>query len=166
MTFQQCLSIALLCAMMALFIWGRFRYDVTAVIALLAGMALGLVSPEKAFLGFSDDIVIIVGSALVLSAAVQRSGLIEKAVAWAGRWLSRTGAQLLVLTASVGLASGLIKNIGALAMLMPLPDNSAARAAPILPASSCRCRSRRCLAGLPRWSGRRPISSSAACASR
>ncbi|WP_327195134.1 SLC13 family permease [Sphingomonas sp. LH128] len=105
--------------MMALFIWGRFRYDVTAVIALLAGLALGLVSPEKAFAGFADDIVIIVGSALVLSAAVQRSGLIEKAVAWAGRWLGRTGSQLLVLTASVGLASGLIKNIGALAMLMP-----------------------------------------------
>ncbi|WP_236727377.1 SLC13 family permease [Novosphingobium resinovorum] len=105
--------------MMALFIWGRFRYDVTAVIALLAGLALGLVSPKKAFAGFADDIVIIVGSALVLSAAVQRSGLIEKAVAWAGRWLGRTGSQLLVLTASVGLASGLIKNIGALAMLMP-----------------------------------------------
>jgi di/tricarboxylate transporter len=119
MTFQQYLSIALLCSMMALFIWGRFRYDVTAVIALLAGLALGLVSPEKAFAGFADDIVIIVGSALVLSAAVQRSGLIEKAVAWAGRWLGRTGSQLLVLTASVGLASGLIKNIGALAMLMP-----------------------------------------------
>lgn len=119
MTFQQYLSIALLCSMMALFVWGRFRYDVTAIIALLAGMALGLVSPEQAFLGFSDDIVIIVGSALVLSAAVQRSGLIEKAVAWAGRWLARTGSQLLVLTASVGLASGLIKNIGALAMLMP-----------------------------------------------
>ncbi|EZP80827.1 TrkA domain-containing protein [Novosphingobium resinovorum] len=119
MTFQQYLSIALLCSMMALFIWGRFRYDVTAVIALLAGLALGLVSPKKAFAGFADDIVIIVGSALVLSAAVQRSGLIEKAVAWAGRWLGRTGSQLLVLTASVGLASGLIKNIGALAMLMP-----------------------------------------------
>ncbi|PNU02771.1 SLC13 family permease [Novosphingobium guangzhouense] len=119
MSFQQYLSLALLCGMMVLFIWGRFRYDVTAVIALLAGMALGLVSPEKAFLGFSDDIVIIVGSALVLSAAVQRSGLIEKAVAWAGQWLKGTGSQLLVLSASVGIASGLIKNIGALAMLMP-----------------------------------------------
>ncbi|MFS0851286.1 SLC13 family permease [Novosphingobium panipatense] len=127
MTFHQYLSIALLCGMMGLFIWGRFRYDVTAVIALLAGLALGLVEPDKAFSGFSDDIVIIVGSALVLSAAVQRSGLIEKAVAWAGQWLKRTGLQLLVLTASVGLASGLIKNIGALAMLMPAAGQLARR---------------------------------------
>jgi di/tricarboxylate transporter len=97
------------------------------VIALLVAMALGIVSPEKAFLGFSDDIVIIVGSALVLSAAVQRSGLIEKAVAWSSQWLRTRGSQMLVLTASVGLASGLIKNIGALAMLMPAAGQLARR---------------------------------------
>ncbi|MFD2579429.1 SLC13 family permease [Novosphingobium colocasiae] len=69
--------------------------------------------------GFSDDIVIIVGSALVLSAAVQRSGLIERALALGERWLRRPGSQQFALTATVGVASGLIKNIGALAMLMP-----------------------------------------------
>lgn len=127
MTFHQWLSVAILCGMMALFVWDRFRYDVTALIALLASMALGLVSPEQAFLGFSDDIVIIVASALVLSAAVQRSGLIEKAVAWTGQWLRGAGSQLVVLTASVGLASGLIKNIGALAMLMPAAGQLARR---------------------------------------
>ena len=119
MTFHQWLSIALLVGMMALFLWGRFRYDVTAVISLLAAVALGLVSPDKAFSGFSDDIVVIVGSALVLSSAVQRSGLIERALAWGERWLRRPGSQQFALTATVGLASGLIKNIGALAMLMP-----------------------------------------------
>ncbi len=105
--------------MMALFLWGRFRYDVTAVIALLAAVAVGLVPPDEAFGGFSDDIVIIVGSALVLSAAVQRSGLIERALVMGERWLRRPGSQQFALTATVGVASGLIKNIGALAMLMP-----------------------------------------------
>ncbi|RYD92578.1 MAG: SLC13 family permease, partial [Sphingomonadales bacterium] len=80
MTTPQWLSIATLVGMMALFIWGRFRYDVTAIIALLAALALGIVSPKDAFSGFSDDIVIIVGSALVMSAAMQRSGLIERAL--------------------------------------------------------------------------------------
>ncbi|GGZ10270.1 permease [Novosphingobium colocasiae] len=102
-----------------MFLWGRFRYDVTAVIALLAAVAVGLVPPDEAFGGFSDDIVIIVGSALVLSAAVQRSGLIERALALGERWLRRPGSQQFALTATVGVASGLIKNIGALAMLMP-----------------------------------------------
>jgi hypothetical protein len=43
MTIQQWLSVATLGAMMALFLWGRFRYDVTAIIALLAALAPGLI---------------------------------------------------------------------------------------------------------------------------
>lgn len=119
MTIPQWLSIATLVGMMALFLWGRFRYDVTAVIALLAALAIGIVKPKEAFSGFSDDIVIIVGSALVMSAAVQRSGLIETAIHFVSQHVRRVRSQLFVLTASVGLASGLIKNVGALAMLMP-----------------------------------------------
>ena len=119
MTLPQWLSVATLAGMMALFIWGRFRYDVTAVIALLAALALGIVKPADAFEGFSDDIVIIVGSALVMSAAVQRSGMIETLIGFISTHAKRVQSQLLVLMASVGFASALIKNIGALAMLIP-----------------------------------------------
>ena len=119
MTTSQWLSVGTLVGMMALFLWGRFRYDVTAVIALLAALALGIVKPKDAFTGFSDDIVIIVGSALVMSAAVQRSGMIEIALTFVSRRVRRVRSQLLLLTASVGIASGLVKNVGALAMLMP-----------------------------------------------
>ncbi|MEH3123219.1 MAG: SLC13 family permease [Sphingomonas phyllosphaerae] len=119
MTTPQLLSIATLIGMMALFIWGRFRYDVVAIIALLASLALGIVAPDDAFKGFSDDIVIIVASALVLSAAVQRSGVIERVLRQVARRVRRVRGQLLVLTGSVGVASALVKNIGALAMLMP-----------------------------------------------
>lgn len=119
MTLPQILSIATLVGMMALFIWGRFRYDVTAIIALLAALLLGIVAPADAFKGFSDDILVIVGSALVISAAVQRSGVVERALRRVGRRVTRVRSQLLVLAGSVGLASALVKNIGALAMLMP-----------------------------------------------
>lgn len=119
MTLPQYLSIATLVGMMVLFIWGRFRYDLTAIIALLAALVLGLVKPSEAFRGFSDDIVIIVGSALVISAAVQRSGVIERALRFVSRRLTRVRSQLLVLAGSVGIASALVKNIGALAMMMP-----------------------------------------------
>ncbi|MCE7798197.1 SLC13 family permease [Sphingobium sufflavum] len=119
MTFPQWLSIATLAGMMALFLWGRFRYDVTAVIALLAALAIGIVKPADAFKGFADDIVIIVGSALVISAAVQRSGAIEIALGFVSRRVKSVRSQLLVLIASVGVSSALVKNVGALAMLMP-----------------------------------------------
>ena len=105
--------------MMGLFLWGRLRYDIVAMLALMASLAAGTVAPEDAFRGFSDDIVIIVGSALVVSAAVSRSALIETALRWLVRKLSRFQVQLLVLVGSVTLLSALIKNIGALAKMMP-----------------------------------------------
>ena len=119
MNFDQIAAFAVLGGLMLLFIWGRIRYDLAAVLALLAALLIGIVEPKAAFSGFSDDIVIIVGSALVMSAAVQRSGAIETALGFISQHIRRVSSQLLVLTASVGAASALIKNVGALAMLMP-----------------------------------------------
>jgi di/tricarboxylate transporter len=119
MTLQQMLAFGVLAGMMLLFIWGRLRYDMVAVVALLAAVALGIVSPDDAFSGFSDDIVIIVASALVVSAAVARSGVIEAALARVSRGVSNVGSQILLLVGSVTFLSALVKNIGALAMLMP-----------------------------------------------
>ena len=73
MTLPQALSFAVIACMMLAFIWGRVRYDVVAAVGLLAAVAVGIVPFDKAFTGFADDIVIIVGSALVVSAAVSRS---------------------------------------------------------------------------------------------
>lgn len=119
MTMPQIAAFAIIIGMMALFIHGRLRYDVVAMVALAASVAAGTVAPEKAFSGFSDDIVIIVASALVVSAAVSRSELIEMALRWLVRKLSHFHGQLLVLIGSVTILSALIKNIGALAMMMP-----------------------------------------------
>ncbi|MCW1428009.1 SLC13 family permease [Novosphingobium sp. JCM 18896] len=127
MTLPQILSLLTLAGTMVLFVWGRFRFDVTALIALLAGLALGVVEPKNAFTGFSDDIVIIVASALVISAAVQRSGMVETALGFITRRLHSVRSELVVLTASVGFASALVKNVGALAMLMPMAFQLAKR---------------------------------------
>lgn len=115
----QLLAFLILGGMMLLFIWGRLRYDVVAMIALLASLAAGTVDPKKAFAGFSDDIVIIVGSALVVSQAVARAGVIESLLGWVAQRVTRIRWQLTLLVASVTLLSALVKNIGALAMLMP-----------------------------------------------
>jgi len=125
MTLPQILSITVLAGMMGLFVWGRLRYDVVAILALLAALALGVVKPKAAFSGFSDDIVIIVGSALVMSAAVQRSGVIERAMQLLQRHVTRVRSQILLLAASVGFASAFVKNIGALAMMMPVAFQTA-----------------------------------------
>jgi di/tricarboxylate transporter len=119
MTNPQILAFLILIAMMLLFVWGRLRYDVVAMAALLASVAAGTVPPDKAFTGFSDDIVIIVGSALVVSAAVARAGIVEHLLDRLASRVARVRWQLTVLVGSVTLLSALVKNIGALAMLIP-----------------------------------------------
>ena len=120
MTTPQILAFAILAAMMALFVWGRLRYDMVAVLALLAGVLAGIVPYNKAFSGFSDDIVIIVASALVVSAAVAKSGVIERLLRPVTPYLSSTELQVFAMTAVVAALSGFVKNIGALAMMMPV----------------------------------------------
>ncbi|RYD48272.1 MAG: SLC13 family permease, partial [Verrucomicrobiaceae bacterium] len=119
MTQEQSLSFLILGATMALFLWGRIRYDLVALLALLVSVACGTVSAKEAFRGFSDDIVIIVGSALVISAAVARSGIVESVLHHISSRLKKVSWQLTLLVGSVTLLSALVKNIGALAMMMP-----------------------------------------------
>lgn len=120
MTQPQILSVLLVAGMMAAFLWGRLRYDIVAMLALLLSVLLGLVPAAEAFKGFSDDIVIIVGSALVLSAAVARSRIIERLFSKLGSGLTSTPLQVPLLVFVVAVMSAIIKNIGALAMMLPI----------------------------------------------
>jgi Na+/H+ antiporter NhaD/arsenite permease-like protein len=113
-------AFAIIIGMMALFAWGRWRYDLVAVVALFAAIAVGIVPPDKAFSGFSDDIVIIVASALLVSGAVARSGAIERVVRKLAPHLVTINQQVLALVVAVTVLSAFLKNIGALAMLMPI----------------------------------------------
>jgi di/tricarboxylate transporter len=120
MTTQQILAFSVIALMMAVFIWDRFRYDVVACCALTLAVAVGIVPPDKAFSGFSDDIVIIVGSALVVSAGVARSGIVDTAIKKFFPNLNTLHTQLALLMIVVALLSAFIKNIGALAIMMPV----------------------------------------------
>src|SRR5690606_35135821 len=83
-------------------------------------VAVGIVPVDEAFSGFSDDIVIIVGSALVVSAAVARSGIVDIAIKKFFPNLNSVRAQLALLMIAVAVLSAFIKNIGALAIMMPV----------------------------------------------
>jgi di/tricarboxylate transporter len=127
MTLQQALAFGILFAMMALFAWGKLRYDVVALVGLFVSIVVGIVPHDKAFTGFGDDIVIIVASALIVSAAVARSGIIERLVRPIAPYLTRTTTQVVVLAGTVAFLSAFVKNIGALAMMMPVAFQIARR---------------------------------------
>jgi di/tricarboxylate transporter len=117
---DQILVFAVLGLALALFLWGRWRYDLVALGALLALTIPGVVAPAEAFSGFGHPAVITVAAVLVISRALERSGMVSVVA----RWLSAVGSRPVVLvptlTVAVTLASGFMNNVGALALLMPV----------------------------------------------
>ena len=78
MSGQQITIFALLFIVLLLFVWGRWRYDVVAVCALLAAVITGLVPPEEAFNGFGHPAVITVAAVLMVSQGLMNVGLVDR----------------------------------------------------------------------------------------
>jgi di/tricarboxylate transporter len=120
LTLQQGFSFAIVAAMLGMFLWDRWRFDVVALLALLAAVAAGVVPMNRAFAGFTNPVVIIIASALVLSRAVAVGGI--------GTWLLRRLEPVMttpdrkvgMLTLLVTGLSAMVKNVGALAIFMPV----------------------------------------------
>ncbi len=120
MTLEQLAIIILLLLTLGFFIWGRYRYDIVALIALIVATLVGLVPYDQAFIGFSHPAVITVAAILVVSKALMNSGLVDVIVRAMQKVGQNTQIQLLVLLISVTLVSGIMNNVGALALFMPV----------------------------------------------
>ncbi len=127
MTTQQILVFAILAAMLGLFLWDRLRYDVVALLALLAAVLTGVIPPNKAFAGFSNEVIPLIAGALVVSAAVGNSGLVDSLVRRMAPLLTSADLQVGALVALVTALSAFMKNIGALAIFLPVAFQLAQR---------------------------------------
>ncbi len=127
MTIEQIASFAVIASVVAMLIWDRLRYDIVALLALLVSVLIGLVPARDAFAGFSDDIVIIIASALVVSAGIARSGIIDMLIRPVSAGLSTPSRQIVGLGGAVAILSAVMKNIGALAIFMPIAAQLARR---------------------------------------
>ncbi|WKD26688.1 SLC13 family permease [Halomonas sp. KG2] len=105
---------------LAAFMWGRFRYDLVALAALLGSVMLGLVPTDEAFKGFGHPAVITVAAVLVISRGFERSGVVDIIANQVLKVGERLLLQLLVLVGTVVVLSGVMNNVGALALLLPV----------------------------------------------
>ena len=120
MTIQQWIIFGTLLMTLVLFIAGRWRFDVVALLALLIVVLTGLVPAESAFDGFSNPAVITVAAVLVISRALQNSGVIDLIGERLLRLRGGVIVQLAALTGIVAALSAFMNNIGALALTMPV----------------------------------------------
>ncbi len=127
MTEQQIVFLAIFCAMVAMFIWGKLRHDVVALGALLACVAAGIVPGASAFAGFAHPAVLTVAFILILSGGLRSSGAVDLLTQAVRTRSSNKTLNIAILTTLAAVLSGFMNNVGALAMLMPVGVQMAKR---------------------------------------
>jgi di/tricarboxylate transporter len=115
---DQILTLVLLVCLIVLFLWDRLRYDLVALLVLLAAFATGVVPADKAFNGFANPVLPLIGAALIVSVAIGQSGAIEVLLRWLNPVMRSQNFQVGILVAGVAVLSAFMKNIGALAIFI------------------------------------------------
>ena len=128
MTFDQIFLFSLFFAVFALMIWGRFRYDVIAFAALLIAVIVGVVPKDDAFLGFGHPATIIVALVLVVSRGLINSGAIDIVMRFISDGGKGVGGHIAKLAGIGAALSAFMNNVAALALLMPVDIQAAAKA--------------------------------------
>ena len=77
MSIEQGIVFAVLGITLAMFVWNRVRFDVVAMLALLAVAIAGLVPTEELFAGFGHPAVITVAAVLVISQGLVNGGVVD-----------------------------------------------------------------------------------------
>ncbi|GAB5478410.1 MAG: SLC13 family permease [Marinobacter nauticus] len=120
MVADQWIVFAVLLVTLAAFIWNRLRFDVVAMLALLAVAIAGLVPVDSVFAGFGHPAVITVAAVLVISQGLVNGGVVDEVARLLARAGNNAVLQVLTLTLVVAVCSAFINNVGALALLMPV----------------------------------------------
>jgi di/tricarboxylate transporter len=120
MTIDQAMVFTTIVLALAFFIWGRWRYDLVAMAALLTLLIAGVVPADDAFSGFAHPAVITVACVLVVTRALQNAGVIDALVGVTTPARRRPNVQIGLQTATTATLSTFMNNVGALAIMLPV----------------------------------------------
>ena len=125
----------ILCLTVILFAFEVFRVDVVAILILvILGLSSlipeysGLVPSGELFAGFSSNAVISIIAVMILGAALDKTGALNRLASVILQIAGDTERTVMILLSStVGLISGLMQNIGAAALFLPVTDRISRR---------------------------------------
>jgi di/tricarboxylate transporter len=120
MIVEQIEILGVLAVAMGLFVWGKWRADVVALLTLGASVVLGLIPASDAFEGFGHPAVITVAAVLAISSSMARAGLVDFIVGRLVRLMAAGSGRFVMLDCLAAAVSGFMNNVGALALLMPV----------------------------------------------
>jgi len=128
LTADQVILFSLLFFVFVFLIWGRWRYDLVAFVALLAALLTGIVPKDQAFTGFGHPAVIIIALVLIVSRGLSNSGAIELLARFVVSGTRKLAAHIGIMSSLAAVLSALMNNVAALALLMPVDMQAAHKA--------------------------------------
>ncbi len=120
MTLEILLVLVILMGTVVVLVFDLLRIDKVALLCMLSLAWTGVLTPAEAISGFASHAVIAMLSVMIMGHGIARAGIMDhfarRVVALAGDSRRRTTG---ILSASAGLMSAIIQNIGAAALLLP-----------------------------------------------
>lgn len=110
---------SIIALVIVLLIWGKWRYDIVAMMALLLATVTGVVPYQHMFAGFSHAAVITVACIMVISYSITQSGILQSWVMLIKRYTHHPSVHIGLFCSLAAVISAFINNVGALMLMMP-----------------------------------------------
>ena len=128
LTQEMMLVLVVLSATIGLFVSELVRVDIAAILVMVVIGLLGLVPSRELFDGFASNAVISIIAVMILGAGLDRTG----AMTVVSRWILKVGGKTVgrivpLVSGTVGLISGVMQNVGATALFLPVMSRISAR---------------------------------------
>ncbi len=96
------------------------RIDVVALLCMLALGWSGVLAPQEMLSGFASNAVVVMMAVMIMGRGIDKTGVMERFSRFILSKVSQDGRKLrAVLSMVIGVISGLIQNIGAVALFLP-----------------------------------------------
>ncbi|WNF38491.1 SLC13 family permease [Bacillaceae bacterium IKA-2] len=120
MTLEIMITFAVLLLAITLFVTEKLRTDLVAVLIMVILPWTGVISVSEAFAGFSSNAVISVMAVMLIGYGVDRSGIMVVVAEFITKRVGKKEKNIMASTsATVGIISSFMQNIGAAALFLP-----------------------------------------------
>ena len=130
MTPEMILTMIVLAFVITLFVFEWVRVDVVGIMMMVMLPLIGLISPGEAFIGLSSNAVCSIIAVIIIGAGLDKTGVMNQVAGPIIRLAGESEKKIIILvSATVGLISGMMQNIGAAALFLPATQRISKRMA-------------------------------------
>ena len=119
LTFAEYYVLAALTLAIVLLLTRIVRYDVVSLLVMALLIIGGIISPEKALAFIGSTTVVVLGSIMIISKALEESGFLDKLAEELDRVLKNEYLLLVVVLLIVSLSSGFMSDVALVSIFIP-----------------------------------------------